>query len=102
MIVTVFRNRLRPDATEAYAELAPQMVELAKQQPGFISLKTFTATDGERVTIAEFESDEAVLAWRNNAIHQNAQERGRTDFYAEYISQTCEVIRESRFPRNGC
>lgn len=98
MIITVFRNRLRPEATEAYAELAPKMVELAKQQPGFLSMKTYTAADGERVTIAEFESDEAVQAWRNNAIHQDAQERGRTDFYAEYVSQTCEVIRESRFP----
>ncbi|MBB6053779.1 antibiotic biosynthesis monooxygenase family protein [Armatimonas rosea] len=98
MIITVFRNRLRPEATEAYAELAPKMVELAKQQPGFLSMKTYTAADGERVTIAEFESDEAVMAWRDNAIHQDAQERGRTDFYAEYVSQTCEVIRESRFP----
>jgi heme-degrading monooxygenase HmoA len=98
MIVTVFRNRLRPEATEAYAELAPKMVELAKQQPGFLSMKTYTAADGERVTIAEFESDEAVLAWRNNAIHQDVQERGRTELYAEYVSQTCEVIRESRFP----
>ena len=97
MIVTVFRNRLRPEATEAYAELAPKMGELAKQQPGFLSMKTYTAPDGERVTIAEFESDEAVLAWRNNVIHQDAQQRGRTDFYAEYVSQTCEVIRESRF-----
>lgn len=98
MIITVFRNRLRPDATEAYAELAPQMAELARQQPGFLSMKTYTAADGERVTIAEFESDEAVRAWRNNAVHLNAQNRGRTEFYAEYVSQICEVIRESRFP----
>jgi heme-degrading monooxygenase HmoA len=98
MIITVFRNRLRPEAAEAYAKLAPQMAELAKQQPGFLSMKTYTAADGERVTIAEFESDEAVRAWRDNLTHKDAQERGRTDFYAEYVSQTCEVIRESRFP----
>jgi heme-degrading monooxygenase HmoA len=98
MIVTVFRNRLRPEAAEAYAELAPKMVELAKQQPGFLSMKTYTAADGERVTIAEFESEEAVVAWRDNATHQIAQHRGRTELYAEYVSQICEVIRESRFP----
>lgn len=98
MIVTVFRNRLRPEATEAYAELAPKMVELAKQQPGFLSMKTFTAADGERVTIAEFESDESIVAWRKNAEHKIAQGRGRTEFYSEYSTQTCEVIRESRFP----
>ena len=98
MVVTIFRNRLRPEAAEAYAELAPQMVALAKQQPGFISMKTYTAADGERVTIAEFESEEAIVAWRDNATHQIAQHRGRSEFYAEYVSQICEVIRESRFP----
>jgi heme-degrading monooxygenase HmoA len=98
MIITVFRNRLRPDATEAYAELAPKMAELAKQQPGFLAMKTFTAADGERVTIAEFESDEAIVAWRENAEHKLAQERGRTELYTEYTTQTCTVIRESRFP----
>jgi heme-degrading monooxygenase HmoA len=98
MTITVFRNRLRPEAAEAYSELAPKMVELAKQQPGFLSMKTFTAADGERVTIAEFESDETIVAWRENAEHKLAQERGRTEFYSEYSTQTCEVIRESRFP----
>ena len=98
MTITIFRNRLRPEAAEAYAELAPKMVELAKQQPGFLSMKTYTAADGERVTIAEFESEEAVVAWRDNATHQLAQERGRSELYAEYVSQICEVVRESRFP----
>ena len=98
MTITIFRNRLRPEATEAYAELIPKIAELAKQQPGFLSMKTFTAADGERVTIAEFESDESIVAWRENAEHKIAQGRGRTEFYTEYTTQTCEVIRESRFP----
>lgn len=98
MVVTIFRNRLRPEASEAYAELAPQMVALAKEQPGFISMKTYTATDGERVTIAEFESEEAILAWRNHSEHLLAQERGRAELYSEYRSTICEVLRESTFP----
>jgi heme-degrading monooxygenase HmoA len=98
MTITIFRNRLRPEATEAYAELIPKIAELAKQQPGFLSMKTFTAADGERVTIAEFESDESIVAWRENAEHKIAQGRGRTEFYTEYTTQTCEVLRESRFP----
>ena len=98
MTITIFRNRLRPEAAEAYAELIPKMAELAKQQPGFLSMKTFTAADGERVTIVEFESDEAIVAWREDGEHKIAQGRGRTEFYSEYSTQTCEVIRESRFP----
>jgi len=98
MTVVLFRNRLRPEATDAYAELAPQLAALAQQQPGFIAMKTFTAADGERVTIAEFESDDAVAAWRAHAEHRVAQKRGRDELYSEYRLQVCEVVRERTFP----
>ena len=51
MIVTVFRSRLNPDVGEEYTEMAVRMSELAKTMPGYISHKSFTAEDGERVTI---------------------------------------------------
>lgn len=98
MTLVLFRNRLRPEATEAYGALAPEIAALAQQQPGFLSMKTFTATDGERVTIAQFESDEAVAAWRAHAEHREAQRRGRSEFYSEYTLQVCEVVRERSFP----
>lgn len=98
MTVVIFRNRLRPEAQEAYGELAPQVAALAQQQPGFIAMKTFTAADGERVTIAQFESDDAVAAWRAHAEHREAQKRGRDEFYSEYHLQVCEVVRERTFP----
>ena len=34
-IVTVFRSRLRPEASGAYHDTAPRMVELARTIPGF-------------------------------------------------------------------
>lgn len=98
MTVVLFRNRLRPEAQDAYAELAPEIAALAQQQPGFLAMKTFTAADGERVTIAEFESDDAVAAWRAHAEHRVAQKRGRDEFYSEYRLQVCEVVRERTFP----
>jgi heme-degrading monooxygenase HmoA len=97
MIVVVFRNRLRDGDPAAYAETGKRMEELARQQPGFVSLKTFTAADGERVTISEFESLSAVSAWRGQLEHLEAQRRGRAEFYAEYSLQTCDLIREAKF-----
>ena len=98
MTIVLFRNRLRPEASEAYGQLAPEIALLAQQQPGFIAMKTFTAADGERVTIAEFESDEAVAAWRAHPEHREAQRRGKTEFYSEYHLQVCEVLREKHVP----
>jgi heme-degrading monooxygenase HmoA len=97
MVLVVFRNRLRAGDPSAYAKTAARMEELSQQQPGFRSLKTFTAEDGERVTLSEFDSLDAVNAWRANAEHLEAQRRGRAEFYAEYSLQTCELIRDSKF-----
>lgn len=97
MVVVVFRNRLRGESPPGYEETAQRMLELARQQPGFRALKTFTAEDGERVTLSEFDSLEAVDAWRAHAEHREAQRRGRAEFYAEYALQTCTLVRELRF-----
>ena len=100
MIVVVFRNRLRDGDSSAYAETGKRMEELARRQPGFVSLKTFSADDGERVTISEFESLAAVDAWRAQLEHLEAQRRGRAEFYTEYSLQTCELIREAKLAAN--
>lgn len=98
MIVTVFRSRLKPDADPEYGEWAERMSRLAASMPGYISHKGFVAPDGERVTIVEFESEEAQRAWRLDPDHVAAQKMGRRDFYAEYRLQICRVERESVFP----
>ncbi|MFI5319695.1 MAG: antibiotic biosynthesis monooxygenase family protein [Myxococcota bacterium] len=95
--MVVFRNRLRAGDAAAYRATAARMEELARAQPGFRSLKSFAAEDGERVTISEFDSLAAVSAWRAQSEHLEAQRRGRAEFYAEYSLQTCEVARELKF-----
>jgi heme-degrading monooxygenase HmoA len=65
--------------------------------PGYISHKGFFADDGERVTVVEFESEEAMRAWRMHPEHRAAQKQGRESYYAEYSVQICQVTRESKF-----
>jgi heme-degrading monooxygenase HmoA len=98
MIVTVFRNRLNPAAVEEYTQWATRMSELARTMPGYVSHKVFVAEDGERVTIVEFASEEAQRAWAQHPQHVDAKKKGRAAFYSEYRLQTCQVLRESRFP----
>ena len=40
----------------------------------------------------------AAEAWRDNAEHRAAQQRGRTSFYESYRIQVCELVRERAFP----
>ena len=97
MIITVFRSRLKPEAMEEYIEWATRMSELARSMPGYVSHKVFTAEDGERVTLVEFESEEAQRAWASHEEHKAAQAKGRQSFYAEYRLQVCSLVRESVF-----
>ena len=99
MIITVFRSRVKPETQEEYARWAARMSELARKMPGYISHKGFIAEDGERVTIVEFESEQAQRAWSLHAEHVEAKKKGRASFYSEYRVQVCSVLRESAFPK---
>ena len=99
MILTVFRSRLRPAHADEYADTAARMSELASAMPGYISHKGFTAADGERVTIVEFESAATHRAWAVDAAHAEAKQAGRERFYSEYSIQVCEVLRSNTFRR---
>jgi heme-degrading monooxygenase HmoA len=99
MVITIFRSRLRPEHHEEYERWAARMDDLAAQMPGFISIKTFTAGDGERVSIVEFESEETLRAWREQPDHRQAQELSKKLFYSEYRIQVCQPVRDYCFPK---
>jgi heme-degrading monooxygenase HmoA len=99
MVVTLFRNRLRPDAGSDYDTTLKRMLEIVRSMPGYISHKTFIADDGERCTVVEFDTEEHQRAWATNAEHVQAKVKGRSSFYSEYSLQICNLLRESRFPK---
>ena len=99
MVITVFRSRLRLEHADEFQDLAAKMLELAESMPGFISHKIYSAEDGERCSIIEFESPEHLRAWREHPEHREAQRLGRERFYSEYSLHIAEPTRESRFPR---
>jgi len=93
MILTIFRSRLRPEHLREYEETAEHIESLARAMPGFVSIKTFAAGDGERVSIVAFESRQAHEAWRAHPEHRRAQQLGRERFYSEYSIDVCEQPR---------
>jgi heme-degrading monooxygenase HmoA len=94
MIVTIFRSRLRPEHEGEYQQLAPKIRQLAESMPGFVSFESFTALDGERVSIVEFADEASHNAWRERPEHRAAQKLGREKFYSEFRIQVCHVERD--------
>jgi heme-degrading monooxygenase HmoA len=97
-VVTIFRSRLRGDAEPSgYTELASALEERARSMPGFVEFKTFSAPDGERVSITVFDSEEHHNAWRDDPAHRVAQRRGRQEFYSEYSITVCRQTSRRAF-----
>ena len=100
MFLVVFRNRKRADIdAKAYAADSELMETMAREQPGFISFKSYSADDGEVIALSEWEDENAALAWRTVAEHSAAQSRGRSEFYEDYTLFACMHPRVHRFSR---
>lgn len=100
MVIVLFGTELRADVDRAeYEARNRRMDELVQQMPGFLSVKAYTADDGDRVVIARFESEEALDAWRFQPEHIEAQRKGREDYYESYWVQACTTIRDYAFQR---
>ncbi len=93
----MFRSRLRPGVEEEYASLAAEMEALSRAMPGFVEIKTFTADDGERLSLVTFANRAAHDAWRDHPAHRSAQQRGRERLYASYAITVCAPGPARRF-----
>jgi len=94
MILVVFRSRLHDEATAAYQEMAQRIAPLAAAMPGYLAHKAFTAADGERVTLVEYESEAALQAWARHPDHMEAKQAGRRSFFDSYRVQICKVLKD--------
>ncbi len=102
MMVVVFRAHRTPVGLgEEYKTALKRMEALAGQMPGYVSHKAYVAEDGERLTLFEWETAETLRAWATHPEHVLTKQLGRERFYADYHLQVCEVVRQTRFARDG-
>lgn len=99
-VVTVFRNRLREAAREAYVDELEVVTALARSMPGFVETKTFVAEDGERATIVTFADPESHRGWRDHPRHREAMRHGIADYYEEYSIAVGTTSYASAFTRS--
>jgi heme-degrading monooxygenase HmoA len=100
-VMTVFRSRRREESEDAYRALSAEMQAAAWSLPGFVDFKTFTADDGEHVSLVTFATLEAHQVWQNDPRHRRAQRQGRADFYSEYSIQVGQCTHVSQWSRDG-
>jgi heme-degrading monooxygenase HmoA len=72
----VIFTSLRTEGDQGYAEAAERMVELARQQPGFLGVESARGDDGLGITVSYWTSEAAILAWKQHPEHSAIRERG--------------------------
>jgi heme-degrading monooxygenase HmoA len=99
MVVILFRSRLTSAAGADYVALDAELSELVKAQDGFLDVKSYSAADGERLTIVWWRDQESLAKWKALPRHAEAQRAGRQHWYQYYKMEVAEVVRESHFAR---
>jgi heme-degrading monooxygenase HmoA len=98
-LIILFRSRLTDQAGEEYKALDAELDILARENPGFIDAKAYTAADGERLTVVRWRDAESLAAWRNLLRHREAQEIGRQKWYQYYNVEVATLTRSKSFVR---
>jgi len=80
---------------DGYTEMAQQMEDLAKRQPGYLDFESAKGEIG--LSISYWESLDAIANWKANTDHLFAQQKGIKDWYSWYKVRICLVEREYDF-----
>lgn len=90
----IFSSRRSASAPgDGYDDTALQMEELARRQPGFLSMESARIADGFGVTVSYWQTAQHARAWKQVTEHLEAQRRGARDWYAEYTVRVATVER---------
>lgn len=76
-----------------YQEMADRLDQIAHLQPGFLGMESSRDTEGNGITVSYWESLEAIRDWKQQADHQEAQQKGKLDWYWQYCTRISKVER---------
>jgi heme-degrading monooxygenase HmoA len=88
----VFTSILSEDS-EGYDEAAARMVELARNEPGFLGIET--VREGRLgISVSYWATEEDVQRWKRQVEHRAAQQAGRDKWYDGYRVRVAKVERD--------
>jgi len=91
----VIFTSVRTKGDNGYAEMADRMVELARQQDGFLGVESARNEIG--ITVSYWLDLESIQRWKEHAEHSIAREKGRNDWYQSFKVRIAKVERDYEF-----
>jgi len=100
MFAVIFDVRPRTDQWDAYLEAAEALRPELEQIEGFIEnirYKSLTR-EGWILSLSVWRDEKALVRWRTQEHHHEAQERGRSQILADYHLRVGEITNDTRIP----
>ncbi len=94
----VIFSSTRTEGDNGYSKMADRMVELAKQQEGFLGVES--ARNELGITVSYWRDLNAIKKWKENAEHSIAREKGRNDWYKYFKTRIAKVERDYEFEKD--
>ncbi|CAM4203377.1 heme-degrading monooxygenase HmoA [Paenibacillus endophyticus] len=88
----------RTEGDKGYGLMADKMVELASRQTGYLGIES-ARDEALGITVSYWASLESIKAWKDNAAHQVAQQRGKSEWYQSFALRISKVERDYYFDR---
>lgn len=88
----IFANQLR-GKSDGYDATAARMVDLAEAMDGYLGHESARDHTGFGITVSYWRDEAAIAAWKREAEHLAAQEKGIADWYQHYELRVAKIER---------
>ncbi|MGD8349482.1 MAG: antibiotic biosynthesis monooxygenase [Gammaproteobacteria bacterium] len=88
----VIFTSLKSGDAEGYADTAERMLELAREQPGFLGVES--AREELGITVSYWKDLASIKRWKAHAEHREAQRMGKRKWYSSYKTRIALVERD--------
>ena len=96
----VFTSRRTPADDEGYGRTSDEIEALVERQPGYLGMESVRGDDRVGITVAYFEDEASIRAWKEQQDHRAAQRMGRETWYEAYSIRVCKVERAYGWERD--
>jgi heme-degrading monooxygenase HmoA len=100
MFAVIFEVRAREDRQDAYVSIARMLRPELEQVEGFVENIRYRSLtrDGWLLSLSTWRDEKALVRWRTNVRHHEAQEKGRNSIFETYRLRIGQFTRDTRLP----
>jgi heme-degrading monooxygenase HmoA len=85
----VIFTSVRTDGDHGYAAMAARLLELARQQPGFLGIDS--AREDLGISVSYWTDLESIRNWKQHPEHRQAQKLGKELWYSTFTTRIARV-----------